>query len=98
MVKEVLPLGMVSETGAVHVQAPAGMLTVVVEAVTEFRAVCTSVEEQLAALIVWASAPIQALDSSSSMADSHFIAMVGGHRSFTSYCVKFQLVNIAPTR
>jgi hypothetical protein len=32
------------------------------------------------------------------MADSHFIAMVGGHRSFTSYCVKFQLVNIAPTR
>src|ERR1035438_8868698 len=82
----VLPAGTMSVTWLVHVQVPAGTFTVVVEETTELNAVCTSVEEQLAALIVWASALIQAPNSSRSTNDSHFIGMVGGHRSFTSYC------------
>jgi hypothetical protein len=79
----VLPAGTMSVTWLVHVQVPAGTFTVVVEETTELNAVWTAVEEQLAALIVWPCAE-KALNRS--MNDSHFIAMVGGHRSFTSYC------------
>ena len=95
IVRFVLPLGTVKLTGLVQVQEPAGILTVVVEGVTEFSAACTSVEEQPAALIVWAS-PTRGL-SNKSMNDSHFIAMVGGHRSFTS-CDQTRLVNSALPR
>ena len=48
----VLPDGTVSLTGVDQLQVPEGMLTVVVEEVTELKAVCTSLAEQLAALIV----------------------------------------------
>jgi hypothetical protein len=75
MDNETLPDGTVSETWVDQLQVPAGMLTVVVEDVTELKAACTSAAEQLAALMVCASAA-KALNRS--MNDSHFIAMVGG--------------------
>jgi hypothetical protein len=49
-----LPEGCVNVTVDVQVQLPAGMLTVVVEAVTELKAFWTSDWLQLAALIVCA--------------------------------------------
>jgi hypothetical protein len=42
------------------------------------KAVCTSLAEQLAALIVCASAPKRALNRKKAINDSHFIFMVGG--------------------
>jgi hypothetical protein len=55
------------------------MFTTVVEEVTELKAVCTSVEEQLAALITCASASKRGLDRS--MNNSHFTCTVM-NRSF----------------
>ena len=51
-VSDVFPDGIVSVTWVDQLQLPEGMLTVVVEEVTELKAFCTSAAEQLAALIV----------------------------------------------
>lgn len=60
----VLPEGTVNVTRLVQVHVPAGMLTVVVELVTELNALCTSVALQVAALITCAVAGTNAPDMS----------------------------------
>ena len=70
----VLPEGTVSETGDVHEQVPAGMVTEVVALVILLKAACTSEALQLEAVIVcadaWEKAPIKSARNTKEM---HFM-------------------------
>jgi uncharacterized membrane protein YozB (DUF420 family) len=74
-----------------------GMLTVVVELVTELKAFCTSDAEQLAALIVWALAPVKALNRKTSVIHL-FTAMVRGAPFLFKYLLNLQTCPQEPTR